>query len=64
MSTCLNCVGTKNHQSLVGKKFKRPDGHIVKVMAVVDNYVMARVPRCMPFVMGGKEFIKHFMLQE
>lgn len=34
-----------------------------RVMAVAENYVMARFPRAMPFVIGEAEFRKGFTLK-
>jgi hypothetical protein len=39
-------------------KFPYPDGSYLKVMAIVDGYVMARNKGCMPFVQTVKEFQK------
>ena len=33
-------------------------GSEAKVMAVADGYVMARLPRCMPFVVFEKDALK------
>lgn len=33
-------------------------GSVAKVMTVADGYVMARLPRCMPFVIYEKDIIK------
>ncbi len=34
--------------------------HLI-IMAVVDNYVMCRYPRCMPFCLPLKNFIQKFV---
>lgn len=39
-----------------GQKFMLPDGDYIKIMAIVDNYVMARRNGCIPFVKSCKEF--------
>jgi hypothetical protein len=40
------------------ERFINPNKHYIKVMAIVDGYVMARYKGCMPFVQGEKEFTK------
>ena len=42
-----------------GDKFQDKYG-LVKVMAFVDGHVMARRPRCMPFVMSASDFLKKY----
>lgn len=34
--------------------------HVI-IMAVVDNYVMCRYPRCMPFCLPLKNFMQKFV---
>ena len=61
MSTCPSCAGSKKHPTLVGRKFEREStGIVVKVMAVVDNYVMLRVPRCVPYIIHCKQFLDEY----
>lgn len=44
----------------VGDKWM--DGHgVVRVMAIVEGYVLARRPRCMPFVLSQREFREKFV---
>ena len=39
-------------------------GSEARVMAVADGYVMARLPRCMPFVVFEKDILKSTTTQE
>ena len=40
-----------------GQNWKRKkDGAAVRVMAIVEGWVMVRVPHCVPFLVPGKEF--------
>ena len=46
-----------------GDKYKDKHGNVI-VMAYVDGYVMAKRPKCMPFVKSRKEFLKSFSAVE
>jgi hypothetical protein len=47
-----------------GDVFLRPGMGVVKVMAVADNYIMARVPHCVPFVVSVKYALEHWIKEE
>jgi len=38
----------------VGEKFNHENGDYCKIMAISDGYIMARKPRCAPFVVSFK----------
>lgn len=42
-----------------GDTYKDKHG-VIKVMAYVDGYVVARRPKCSPFVKSRKEFLKQY----
>ena len=46
-----------------GDKYKDKHGALI-VMAYVDGHVMAKRPKCMPFVKSRKEFLKSYSVLE
>jgi len=39
---------------------RKKDASIVRVMAVVEGWVMMRIPHCVPFLLLMKDFVEQF----
>ena len=61
MSDERNFTDTWHAKELAkGQLWVEKDGTTVRIMAVVDNWVMARYLGCMPFVRPTKKFLAEF----